>query len=206
MAVCRRAGDGGSRADALRITQTGHVHYQIIVFCEKLRVARGLPLKSHMDPKKFALATRSVQAKAMLDQLVTVHVNVPAPLGGIIEQFRQPGGGEILIDRPGLAAIGLSENTPGTVRADKMPQGEALRQLLEPLELAWRAVDGSTLQVTTQKAIAARMEVEFYPVAKLPAGQPPAALIERLKAGVKDATWGQGGGPARSISTVPRNV
>ncbi len=33
--------------DVLRITQTGHVHYQIIVFCEKLRVARGLPTKSH---------------------------------------------------------------------------------------------------------------------------------------------------------------
>ena len=47
--------------------------------------------------------------------------------------------------------------------------------------LAWRAVDANTLLVTTQKAVAARMELEFYPVGKLLAGQPPAALIERIK-------------------------
>ncbi len=36
----------------LTITQTGSVHHQILVFCEKLRVARGLPPKSRLDPKK----------------------------------------------------------------------------------------------------------------------------------------------------------
>ena len=38
--------------DVLRITQTGHVHYQIIVFCEKLRVARGLPTKSRFGSEE----------------------------------------------------------------------------------------------------------------------------------------------------------
>ena len=99
--------------DALRITQTGHVHYQIIVFCEKLRVARGLPTKSRKDPKKFVLTTRTAQAKSS--------------------------------------------------------------------------------QVTVQKAVATRMELEFYPVGKLLAGQPPAVLIERIKTGLRDATWGEGG-------------
>ena len=168
--------------DVLRITQTGHVDYQIIVFCEKLRVARGLPTKSRLDPKKFVLATRTVRAKAILGQIVSVNAGVPASLASILEQFKQPG--EIFIDRPALAAI----------RADKLPLGEALRQLLEPLGLAWRAVDSNTLQITTQKAIAARMELEFYPVGKLLAGQPPAALIERIKTVLPGATWGEGGG------------
>ena len=62
------------------------------------------------------------------------------------------------------------------------------------------------LQVTTQKAVAARMEMEFYPVGKLLAGQPPAALIERIKTGLPGAAWGEGGQAARSISTRPRNA
>ncbi len=193
--------------DALRITQTAHVDYQIIVFCEKLRVARGLPTKSKLsklDPKKFVLATRTARAKAILSQIVSVHASVPSSLFSILDQFKQPAGSEILIDRPALAAIGISESTTGKFKAEKLPLGEALQQLLEPLELSWRAVDASTLQITTQKALATRMELEFYPVGKrpaptsgnppgAPAGQPPAALIERIKTGLPSAVWDEGG-------------
>jgi hypothetical protein len=177
--------------DILRITQTGRVHYRIIVFCEKLRVARGLPTKSRLDPKQFVLTTRTAQAKAILDHITSVNVSTPAALGSILDQFKQPAGTEILIDRPALAGIGISENTTGKFRADKLPQGEALQQLLEPLALAWRAVNANTLQVTTQKLVAARMELEFYPVGRLLAGQPPAAWIERAKKWLPEATWGE---------------
>ncbi|MGA2257161.1 MAG: hypothetical protein ABSG53_21110, partial [Thermoguttaceae bacterium] len=179
--------------DVLRITQTGHVHYQIIVLCEKLRVARGLPTKSRLDPKRFVLTTRAARARTILDQIANVHASVPASLGSLLDQFKQPAGTEILIDRPALATIGISENATGKFNADKLPQGEALRQLLEPLGLSWRAVDANTLQITTQKAVAGRMELEFYPVGKLLAGQPPAALIERIKTELNGATWGAGG-------------
>ena len=89
---------------------------------------------------------------------------------------------------------GFRRTPPCKFKADKLPQGEALGKLLEPLGLAWRAVDANTLQVTTQKAVAARMELEFYPVGKLLAGQPPAALIERIKTGLPAQIWGEGGG------------
>jgi hypothetical protein len=180
--------------DTLRITQTGRVHYQIIVFCEKLRVARGLPNTSRMDTKKFVLATRTARAKAILDHLVNVNVSLPAPLWSILDQFKQPAGTEILIARPALAAIGISENTGARLKADKLPQCEALGKLLEPMGLGWRAVDANTLQVTTQKAVAARMELEFYPVGKLLAGMPPATWVERTKTWLPGAVWGEGGG------------
>ena len=178
---------------ALRVAQTGRVHYRIAVFCEKLRVARGLPAKSSPDAKKFALTTRTDRAKAILDQVVSVNVNVPSPLSNILDQFKQPAGAEILIDRPALAASGISENTAGKFKADRLPQGTALKTLLEPLGLAWRVLDANTFQVTTQKAVAARMELEFYPV-KLPGGPPPPAWIEQIKAGLPGAVWGEGGG------------
>jgi len=192
--------NGGGRGtvevtpDALLVTQTRPVHYQIIVFCEKLRVARGLPTKSRFDPKRFVLATRNARAKPILDHLAEVHVSASSSLGSVLDQFKQPAGTEILIDRPALAAIGISENATGKFKADNLPQGEALQQLLEPLGLAWRAVDANTLQITTRKTVVARMELEFYPVAKLLAGQPPPALIEQIKASLQGAAWGDGGG------------
>jgi hypothetical protein len=180
--------------DVLRITHTGQVHFQIIVFCEKLRVARGLLTKSRLDPKNFVLTTRTGRASGILSQICNIHISTPAPLLSILDHFKQPTGTEILIDRPALATAGISDDTTGKFTADKLPQGEALRKLLEPLGLSWRAVDANTLQVSTQKAVAARMELEFYPVGKLLAGQPPAALIERIKTWPRGATWGEGGG------------
>ena len=51
------------------------------------------------------------------------------------------------------------------------------------------------LQVAVPKAVEGRMELEFYPVGKL-GGQPPAALIERIKTELRGAAWDEerGGG------------
>ena len=144
-------------------------------------------------PKKFVLTSRTAGAKDILDRVASVNVSVPSSLSSILDRFKQPAGSEIVIDRPALAAAGIAENTAGKFNADKLPQGEALGKLLEPLGLAWRAVDANTLQVSTQKAVDARMELEFYPLGKLPAGQTPTALIERIKAGLHGAAWGEGG-------------
>jgi hypothetical protein len=180
--------------DALRVVQTGHVHHQVLVFCEKLRVARGLAPKSGRDPRKFALATRTARARDMLGRFTSVQVSAATPLESALAQFKHPTGTEIFIDCPALAAAGIAGNATKALKIDNRPQGEALRQLLEPMGLAWRAVDADVLQVTTQKAVAARMELEFFPVGKLLAGQPPAALIEKIKAKLPGAAWGAGGG------------
>ncbi len=53
-----------------------------------------------------------------------------------------------------------------------------------------------TIQVTTHKALAARLELEFYQVdAAAPKGQGIAALIERIKSRVAGPTWSDAGGP-----------
>lgn len=178
--------------EVLKITQTAQVHHQIVVFCEKLRVARGLPPRSHLDPRQFSLQSRISRAKPMLGRLTSVDVGTALPLADILEQLKPPGM-EFLIDRPALAAAKTSENAATTLRADKLPLGLVLRQLLEPLGLAWRAVDANTLQITTQKALAARLEVEFYPLANRPAAQPPGAVVDQVRAGVRDAVWGDAG-------------
>jgi hypothetical protein len=57
-------------------------------------------------------------------------------------------------------------------------------------------VDANTLQITSQKAVAARLEVEFYPVGKRLAGQPAAALVEQIRSTVHGAAWGARGATA----------
>ena len=179
-----------AEADVLRITQTGHVHHQVVVFCEKLRVARGLPPKSHLDAKAFSLESRVTRANGILGRAMTINAPTGTPLHDTLDQFKQPGT-DIFIDRPALAAAGMNENTPTKFRSDGQPLGTVLRRLLDPLGLEWRAVDAATLQVTTKAALAARPEIEFYPVGKRLAGQPATAIIDQIKAAVPDATWNE---------------
>ncbi len=106
-----------------------------------------------------------------------------------------------------MAAAGLNENTPTKLRSEGQPQASVLNRLLDPLGLAWRAVDANVLQITSKAALAARLEIEFYPVGKRLAGQPPAALIDQVKAAVPDASWTDGeqkpGIPAGAIAFDP---
>src|SRR5262249_52750739 len=158
----------------------------------------------HLEPKAFSLESRVSRAKAVLGRVTTINAPTGTPLREILDQFRQPPGTEIFVDRPALAAAGLNENMQTKFRAEMQMQGIVLHQLLDPLGLGWRAVDADVLQVTTKAALAARLEVEFYPVSKRLAGQPPAALIDQIKAAVPEAVWNNGsqkpGLPAGAIA------
>ena len=188
--------------DVLQITQSGHVHYQIVVFFEKLRDARKLPTRSGWDPNKFSLETRTARATPLLGRVMSLSI-AATPLREVLKQFNQPPGTDILIDRPVLAAAGISENVNAKLRSENLPQGIVLRQLLEPLGLAWRAVDAHTLQVTTKAAVAARLELEFHPVGKRLAGKPPTDLIAQAKKAVPDAVWGEAAGEGKIYFDPP---
>ena len=70
----------------------------------------------------------------------------------------------------------------------------ALDGLLAPLKLGYRPINSRTLQVTTQSALDARLDLEFYPVGKL-LGKDLAhsALIEQIKTAVSPASWTDAG-------------
>jgi hypothetical protein len=179
---------------ALVVTQTGNVHYQLLVFCEKLRTARGKPTRSRLNPDLFTLATRSAQAQAVLGREVTVNFSRGASLGEILNYLRDLTGVEFLVDRPALNAAGISDDPRAVLKVDKQSLAVALSQMLEPLGLAWRAVAANTLQITAQKAVATRLELEFYKVGELVAKGQHAALIERIKSRVAGGTWSDAGG------------
>jgi hypothetical protein len=190
-------GRGTIEADdrAVAVTQNGSVHYQVLSFCEKLRVARGKPTRSRLNPDLFALTTRVDRAKPLLGRTVTANFREPTPLTAIVNHLKKVTDAEILIDRPTLFAAGIKDDVKGTLKIEKQPLATALGQLLTPLGLAWRAIDANTIQITTRKALASRLELEFYQVGSLLGKQRPAALIGQIKERLPEATWSEGGGP-----------
>jgi len=184
--------DGG----ALLVTQTLPVHDQVLVFCEKLRNARGKPLRSRGDPDRFALLRRRGRAAPLLGRKVTANFHDPAPLKQVLAFLGQACGAVILIDEPALRVQRLTSETPASLAVEKQPLDAALETLLGPLGLSYRVVDARTLQVTTRKTVEARLELEFYPVAKLlEKGTSAEELIEQVKGRVAGNTWSDAGGP-----------
>jgi hypothetical protein len=180
----------------LHVEQSEAVHLRILSFCEKLRSARGKPLRSKFDPERFTLTTRQARAKEMLSRALTATFHEPAPLAEILSYLEETTQVDFLVDQPALAAAGQSAEMKATLKADRQPLAAALGELLQPLGLAYRVIDVQTIQVSTRKAVAARLELEFYKVGPLLAkGQTPAGLVQRIKAELPDAAWGEAGGP-----------
>ncbi len=170
------------------------MHDQILVFCEKLRNGRGRPLKSNRDPKRFDLTTRLQQAASALNRQVTANFHEPAKLVDILAYLGQQAEIDILIDRQSLGAAGLSDKSEISFTVENQPLTAALNDLLAPLKLGYRPINSHTLQVTTQSALAAHLELEFYPVGKiLGKDQSGPQLIEQIKAAVSPAAWNNAG-------------
>jgi len=192
---------------ALIVTQTGAVHDQILVFCEKLRNARGRPLKSKLDPKRFQLATRLQQAESALNREVTANFHEPATLMEILAYLAQQAEVDILVDRQALGNAGLSDKSELSFVVENQPLAVALNDLLNPLKLGYRPIDAHTLQVTTQSSLDARLELEFYPVGKILSKEVAASdLIEQIKTKISPASWTNAGSSAAIYFDPPSST
>jgi hypothetical protein len=188
----------------LVVVQTGEVHQQVLVFCERLRNARQKPLRSRDKPERFTLATRADQARELLDRPVTVNFHEPAPLGRILAFLAEATGSTILVDRASLAAAETSDRVEATLTVQKQALGQALTELLRPLGLAYRASGHSLIQVTTPEGIDERLELEFYPIKPwLDRGISAQRLAEQLKGRVAPPTWSDVGGLAEICFDPP---
>ncbi len=74
--------------DALVIEQSDAAHYDVLSFCEKLRVARGKPIKSRYDPTRFVLTTHLDKARQLLSTPITVNFGAPQPLSNVVNWLR----------------------------------------------------------------------------------------------------------------------
>jgi hypothetical protein len=175
----------------LVVNQTEPALAQILVFCEKLRVARGLPIKSRLDPARFVLNTREDKAHEMLYRPVTANFATPQPLSGVIKWLHDSTGATILVNHAALAEQAMCDDSECTGAAVKKPLSALLDELTGSAELAWRAIDEKTIEVTTRQDASKKMDVEFYAAGSI-AGDSAAAekLIAELKSKIEPQVWG----------------
>jgi hypothetical protein len=156
----------------LRVHQTKAVHHEIVVFCERLRLARGLRQRTRYPSSRLSVESPYHEIKAKLSRSTTFTFLPWSRLADVIRHWELQSGVTILVDWNRLADVDLSPSTPIACSAVDRAWDEVLQEVLEPIDLAWWAVDGETIQITTQGALAAIERTEFYEV--------PNAIRERF--------------------------
>jgi hypothetical protein len=202
--VARRpiGGDGNSLAvtaeqGAIFLTAGEIEHDRMIELCEKLRVARGRPLRTRFDanrpdprfdPRRFELASRRTRSLVVLAKPVTAGVGRGAPLCEVLDFLAGQTGATILVDHGALASVGLAAQTEARLVAAGEPLETVLGRLLEPLDLALVVSDGKVLEITTADAAAQRVCMEFYPVRGLTGDEVQSFRAKLLAAaGIEDS-------------------
>lgn len=179
------AGQGGTgqlkvNQDQLAVTQSQSVHYDALIFCERLRKARGVPLQSkyptallRTKPLETALAPR-------LDRRVTFSFVTWTRLPQVFRHWEQASGLTILVDWSALGDVQLAPASTIACAVEGASWREALEEVLTPLGLAWVPVDGSTIQITSRAAAEALQYIDFY---SLPRASDAEALVAELREG-----------------------
>ena len=179
-----------AKGGALVVEQDEPSHGEILTFCEKLRIARGLPQKSRLDPARFALISRSQAHKRCYSgqspRTFTCPCHFPRWRSGWVAR---PEPRCWWITRRWRAQEMTTESECSIV-VTKKPLSVVLDELLPPLDLTWRVIDDHTLFITTPQEAAARMDVEFYPVRELAADAAGHAFIGEIAGQVAPQLWG----------------
>lgn len=173
--------DGG----VLHIDQTLLVRREALIFCERLRLARGRSLRSKYPAELLTLESPYVKLAPKLQQPTTFTYLPWMRLADFARELQELTGFTILVNWAALADVNLEPASPLACSVNNRPWGEALDGVFEPLGLTWWAVDGQTLQVTSRDANARVERVEFYaiPKAQLAAS---AAFADSLKKVIAD--------------------
>lgn len=76
--------------------------------------------------------------------------------------------------------------------AVNQPLSKLLDDLLTPMELAWHAIDANTIEITTPQALAAKMDVEFYPIGNMAHNAAEGrALAAKITSEIEPQLWGE---------------
>jgi hypothetical protein len=137
--------------------------YDLVVLCERLRLARKLPLKTKYPPSLLPAEPSLTTLAPMLDRRTTFSFVEPTPLADVFAHWRRVTGLSILIDWRALADIGYGPRSTVECSVTNRPMRAALDGVLGGLGLTWGAIDGRTLWLTTQDAAQQPETIEFYP-------------------------------------------
>ncbi|MDG2380085.1 MAG: hypothetical protein P8N76_00285 [Pirellulaceae bacterium] len=173
-----QGGEGKCQVDGttLVIEHDDTVQYQILLLCERLRLARGSIAQSRIRPEFVELTPKRDLLRAS-QRPITLRVWRDANLDAIAASIEDQADIKLLVDWYALHLAGWSPRDQMKFFCQDLPLKEALAKLLQPMGLTYRILDNATLQITSLEAISTDMDVEFYP---LPAGESYEELSEKI--------------------------
>lgn len=168
--------------DSIELEQADAVVLEVSAFLERLRVVRGLPIRSKFDPAVFAPISRTVQASAGLSKRVTLNFSRPTPLTVILRRISRDTNVPIVINWLALASAEWTPDAEISWKTSETTLAESLDTLLKPMDLTYRIAAGGAIQITTLDDLVARPDTEFYPLGdRLGPDQPAETLLEPLR-------------------------
>jgi hypothetical protein len=167
----------------LRIDQRKAAHHEMLLFCERLRLARGLAPKSKYPSELLTIDLPYSKVNAKLSQKTTFTFLPWTPLADVLRHWQESSGITMLVDWHRIADLELGPSTPLACSAIDRTWKEVLDEVLEPLGLAWWAVDGATIHITSRESLDDIQRVEFYEIPKQVRDQfaSGSALVETLR-------------------------
>lgn len=177
---------------ALVVEQSAEAQWQIVQLCEKLRIARGLPMRSRLDAQWLVPQSRGHVLEDALGRKVSVQAADGVPLAEIVRLLAARGGLEIEVDNLSLARYGIDPEAKVKIHIENLPVAKTLDRLLTPLGLVWQPIGLKTLSITTVEALQSSPIVEVYSLGRN--AQAGEAMVAKLKREVALGSWLPDGG------------
>jgi hypothetical protein len=150
----------------LRIDNTQNFRHQALIFCERLRLARGLAVRSRYPAELLSIESPYTKLAPKLQQRATFTFLPWTRLADVLRYWQEQVGVTMVADWAAVADAELGPSAPIACSAIDRTWEEALDGILEPLGLAWWAVNGEMIQITSREALDGLQRVEFYTVSK----------------------------------------
>lgn len=156
----------------LSLAAPASAHFDLAVFCERLRRARGLKQRTKYPEALLRNRPALSGLSPALDRSVTFSFVSPTPLTDVLEHWRRMSRVEVLADWASVADVKLGPRSLIRCSARDQSWREALEGVLHPLGLGWRAVDARTIQIASRGAAEQAIEsLDFYPLVNAKRGE-----------------------------------
>lgn len=179
------AGGGkiGIEGTKLSIEQSQRIRHELLIFIERLRLARSLPQRSKYPAALLAVTSPYETMAATLKQPTTFTFLPWTRLTDVLRHWQEASKLTILVDWSALADVELGPSSPVACSAIDRSWEDVFDETLTPIGLGWWAVNGETIQITSQESLDEIRRIEFYEVPKQLRDQyaDNAALIESLQ-------------------------
>ena len=112
----------------------------------------------------------------------------------------------ISLDRDALDELGLGPDEPVSIGAkslNNVKSAQALRLVLDPLELTY-CIDGGVVVVTTQEEALTKLSLAVYDVRDLVTEGDYNSLIDIIASTIAPDTWADNGGGVAQIRSLPQ--